>query len=231
MKDPTGHSEPRLAVLIDAENAPAKYADAIFKELATLGEASVRRVYGDFSGERLNDWKKVLANYALIPHQQPAYTQGKNSADIALVIDAMDLLHSARFNGFVLVSSDSDFTRLASRIREHGLDVFGMGGQQTPEAFRKACKRFIFLESLDETNKKPPPPEIAQQIEVFISKQEEDWVPLRLIGKHIHTVISEFDPRNYGYSKLGSLVEAIKQFEVNRKDPTETKIRKKKRPQ
>jgi len=231
MKDPTGHSEPRLAVLIDAENAPAKYADAIFKELATPGEASVRRVYGDFSGERLNDWKKVLANYALIPHQQPAYTKGKNSADIALVIDAMDLLHSARFNGFVLVSSDSDFTRLASRIREHGLDVFGMGGQQTPEAFRKACKRFIFLESLAETKKSPPPPEIAEQIEIFIRKQEEDWVPLRLIGQHIHTVISEFDPRNYGYPKLGSLVEAIKQFEVNRKDPTETKIRKKKRPQ
>lgn len=250
MKDPTGHSEPRLAVLIDAENAPAKYADAIFKELATLGEASVRRVYGDFSGERLNDWKKVLANYALIPHQQPAYTQGKNSADIALVIDAMDLLHSARFNGFVLVSSDSDFTRLASRIREHGLDVFGMGGQQTPEAFRKACKRFIFLENLalaedspaeslpserqvesspSETNAEPRPlPEIAHLILTFINKQDEDWVPLSPVGSHIHTAIPEFDPRAYGCSNLSSLVEKTGVFELNRDNGVS--IRAKERP-
>ena len=247
MKDPTGHSEQRLAVLIDAENVPAKYADAIFKELATLGEASVRRVYGDFSGGRLNDWKKVLTNHALIPHQQPASAKGKNSSDIALVIDAMDLLHSARFNGFVLVSSDSDFARLASRIREHGLDVFGMGGRQTLDVFRKACKRFIFLENLvpkedgpaetlpsarqvesspSETSTAPPLLEIAHLILTFVRKQEEDWVSLTLIGQHIHTAISEFDPRTYGCSNLSSLVEKTGAFELNRENGVSIRVKK-----
>ena len=141
-------AEPHLAVLIDADNTSAEWAKVIFREIATLGEASVRRVYGDFSGNRLRSWRNVLANHALIPHQQPAYTKGKNSSDIALAIDAMDLLHSGRFHGFVLVSSDSDFTRLASRIREQGLDVFGIGKSTAPEAFRKACKQFIRIENL-----------------------------------------------------------------------------------
>ena len=140
--------EPRLAVLIDADNTAAKWADAIFEEIATLGEASVRRIYGDFSGPHLRSWEKKLAGLAVIPHQQFAYTKGKNSSDIALVIDAMDLMHTGRFDGFVLVSSDSDFARLASRLREQGLQVFGIGRTNTPEAFRKACKRFIFVENL-----------------------------------------------------------------------------------
>lgn len=141
-------AEPHLAVLIDADNIDAKWAAAIFREVATLGEASVRRVYGDFSKPELGRWNKVLANHALIAHQQPAHTKGKNSSDIALVIDAMDLLHSGRLDGFVLVSSDSDFTRLASRIREQGLDVFGIGEIKAPESLRKACKRFIYIENL-----------------------------------------------------------------------------------
>ena len=140
--------ELRLAVLIDADNTAAKWADAIFEEIATLGEASVRRIYGDFSGPHLRGWEKKLAGLALIPHQQFAYTKGKNSSDITLVIDAMDLMHTGRFEGFVLVSSDSDFARLASRLREQGLQVFGIGKRNTPEAFRKACKRFIFVENL-----------------------------------------------------------------------------------
>ena len=141
-------AEPRLAVLIDADNTSADWAEVIFREIAALGEASVRRVYGDFSGTRLGGWSKILANHALIPHQQPAYTTGKNSSDIALAIDAMDLLLGGRCDGFVLVSSDSDFTRLASRIREQGLDVFGIGRSRAPEAFKKACKRFIYIENL-----------------------------------------------------------------------------------
>ena len=120
-------SVPRLAVLIDADNTSPAWAEAIFEEVATLGEASVRRIYGDFSNQQLSGWNKKLENFAVLPHQQFAYTKGKNSSDITLVIDAMDLLHSGRFDGFVLVSSDSDFTRLASRIREQGLDVFGIG--------------------------------------------------------------------------------------------------------
>ena len=139
---------PRLAVLIDADNTAAKWADAIFEEIATLGEASVRRIYGDFSGPHLRSWEKKLAGLAVIPHQQFAYTRGKNSSDIALVIDAMDLMHTGQIDGFVLVSSDSDFARLASRLREQGLQVYGIGKTNTPEAFRKACKRFIFVENL-----------------------------------------------------------------------------------
>ena len=142
------NAEPRLAVLIDADNTSAKWAEVIFREIATLGEASVRRVYGDFSHPQLDSWNKVLANHALIAHQQSAHTKGKNSSDIALVIDAMDLLHSGRFDGFALVSSDSDFTRLASRIREQGLDVFGIGRSTASDAFKKACKRFIYIENL-----------------------------------------------------------------------------------
>ena len=142
------NDEPRLAVLIDADNTAAKWADAIFREIATLGEASVRRIYGDFSGPHLRSWEKKLAGLAVIPHQQFSYTKGKNSSDIALVIDAMDLMHTGRFDGFVLVSSDSDFTRLAGRLREQGLQVFGIGRTNTPEAFRKACRRFIFVENL-----------------------------------------------------------------------------------
>ena len=145
---PAPSHNPRLAILIDADNTSARWADAIFKEIATIGEASVRRIYGDFSGPRLASWKNKLAGHAVIPHQQFAYTTGKNSSDIALVIDAMDLLHSGRFDGFVLVSSDSDFTRLASRIREQGLQVFGIGTKTTPDAFRKACRRFIFIENI-----------------------------------------------------------------------------------
>ena len=150
------NDEPRLAVLIDADNTAPKWAEVIFEEIATLGEASVRRIYGDFSGPHLRNWEKKLAGLAVIPHQQFAYTKGKNSSDIALVIDAMDLMHTGRFDGFVLVSSDSDFARLASRLREQGLQVYGIGKTNTPEAFRKACKRFIFVENLLGNGDEPP---------------------------------------------------------------------------
>ena len=139
----------RLAVLVDADNVSPRWAGAVFKEVATFGDATVRRVYGNFASEALRPWRHVLQDHALQPYHQPAYTKGKNSSDIALVIDAMDLLHSGHVDGFVLVSSDSDFTRLASRIRERGLDVIGIGEEKTPESLRRACKRFIFLENLE----------------------------------------------------------------------------------
>ena len=139
---------PRLAVLIDAENASPKIAEALFTEIATLGEASARRIYGDFASAQIQGWTKVLARFAIQPQQNFANTKGKNSGDIALVIDAMDLLHSGRFDGFCLVSSDADFTRLASRIREEGVDVYGFGERKTPESFRQACTRFIYTENL-----------------------------------------------------------------------------------
>ncbi|MEZ5958610.1 MAG: NYN domain-containing protein, partial [Hyphomonadaceae bacterium] len=134
--------------MIDAENASAKIADALFKEIATIGEAAARRIYGDFSSPQMRSWTEVLARYAIQPQQNFANTKGKNAGDISLVIDAMDLLHSGRFDGFCLVSSDSDFTRLASRIREQGADVFGFGEHKTPESFRQACTRFIYTENL-----------------------------------------------------------------------------------
>ena len=239
------NTERLLAVLIDAENTPAKYADAIFKELAALGQASVRRVYGNFLEPNLKSWNDILAKHALIPHQQPAYTKGKNSSDIALVIDAMDLLHSARFDGFVLVSSDSDFTRLASRIREQGQDVIGVGNKNTTESLCKACKQFIFLENLvsekegqensmgPKATEKPQFPEpqstfpVVQLIRKFMEKQDEKWVPLSPIGIHIRTAMPEFDPRTYGCSNLSSLVEKTRAFEVNRDNGV--KIREKPR--
>jgi hypothetical protein len=149
---------PRLAVLIDAENASARIAEALFTEIATLGEASARRIYGDFASAQIQGWTKVLARYAIQPQQNFANTKGKNSGDIALVIDAMDLLHSGRFDGFCLVSSDADFTRLASRIREEGVDVFGFGERKTPESFRQACTRFIYTENLSAPAAEEPAP-------------------------------------------------------------------------
>ena len=137
----------KLAVLIDADNTSPKVADGLFEEVAKIGEASLRRIYGDFSKGQQAGWEKVLQKHAILAQQQFAYTTGKNSSDIALVIDAMDLLHSGRFDGFCLVSSDSDFTRLAARIREQGIDVYGIGQQKTPESFRQACTRFIFTEN------------------------------------------------------------------------------------
>ena len=152
---------PRLAVLIDADNVPAGYAEAIFEEIAGLGEASVRRIYGDWSAQRLAGWAKKVAALGLVADQQFSNTKGKNASDIGLVIAAMDFLHSGLFDGFVLVSSDSDFTRLAARIREQGLDVYGIGEKKTPEAFRMACKRFIYVENLGTTPEAPTRPEPA----------------------------------------------------------------------
>jgi len=129
---------PRLAVLIDADNASPKIAAGLFEEIAKIGEASVRRIYGDFSAPRSKGWADILAKHAIIPQQQFAYTAGKNASDITLVIDAMDLLHSGRFDGFCVVSSDSDFTRLAVRVREQGVEMFGFGEQKSPESFRQA---------------------------------------------------------------------------------------------
>lgn len=152
---PADAKAPRLAVLIDAENASSRIAEALFAEIATLGEASARRIYGDFASAQIQGWTRVLARYAIQPQQNFANTKGKNSGDIALVIDGMDLLHSGRFDGFCLVSSDADFTRLASRIREEGVDVYGFGEQKTPESFRQACTRFIYTENLSVTGGEP----------------------------------------------------------------------------
>ena len=229
---------PLLAVLIDADNSSPKWAEAIFEEIASLGEASVRRIYGDFSRQQLSGWQEKLPTLALVPHHQPANTVGKNSSDIALVIDAMDLLHTGRFDGFVLISSDSDFTRLASRIREQGLDVFGIGMRKTPAAFVKACKRFIYVENLvdapppvqprprDRVKPEPDDPE-TQEVNpedparlviraMDAINQEDEWYTLGQIGQFISAANPEFDTRSYGKKKLSDLVAELKRFEMKR---------------
>lgn len=145
---PPERATPFLAVLIDADNIPARHAAAILDEIASFGEPSLRRVYGDWSNSALSQWKEQARNLGLVMHQQSANTKGKNASDIGLVIDAMDILHAGKVDGFVLVSSDSDFTRLASRIREDGLQVIGIGEAKTPESLRKVCNRFVLIENV-----------------------------------------------------------------------------------
>ncbi|WP_420471232.1 NYN domain-containing protein [Brevundimonas sp. FT23042] len=230
---PTDAKAPRLAVLIDAENASPKIAEALFTEIAALGEASARRIYGDFASPQMTGWTKVLARFAIQPQQNFANTKGKNSGDIALVIDAMDLLHSGRFDGFCLVSSDADFTRLASRIREEGIDVYGFGEQKTPESFRQACTRFIYTENLtlpaeageDRTQASEPaglrikrkPAEAARLIAAVIADMDEDgdgWIAVGGIGHRLRNAYPDFDQRTYGHAKLSDLIRATGRFEV-----------------
>ena len=230
---------PRLCVLIDADNIPAGYAEAIFEEIAALGEASVRRIYGDWSAQRLGGWARKVAALGLVADQQFSNTKGKNASDIGLVIAAMDFLHSGLFDAFVLVSSDSDFTRLAARIREQGLDVYGIGEKKTPEAFRMACKRFIYVENLSAREERPearpaaaspsePAPDLpkpgtkeppAKAIPLIIAAMraidpDGEWYSLGQIGQYITQGNPDFDTRTYGAPKLSDLVRRISRFEV-----------------
>jgi hypothetical protein len=227
---PSEPRSPRLAVLIDADNASAKIADGLFEEIAKIGEASVRRIYGDFSNARSKGWADVLSKHAIIPQQQFAYTTGKNASDITLVIEAMDLLHSGRFEGFCLVSSDSDFTRLAARIREQGVDVYGFGEQKTPESFKQACRKFIYTENLrggatnnqDAAARPKPlqPPEAATPIIKKVISQmasEDGWVSLGEVGRQLGNLASDFDQRTYGCRTLSDLVRKTNAFDMDPK--------------
>lgn len=233
---PSEARSPRLAVLIDADNASAKIAGGLFQEIAKIGEASVRRIYGDFSNARSKGWADILAKYAIIPQQQFVYTTGKNASDITLVIDAMDLLHSGRFDGFCIVSSDSDFTRLAARIREQGIDVFGFGEQKTPESFRQACRRFVYTENLtledepeatpDTKSLRPPTAAIPIIRKVIEQMESEDgWVPLGAVGTQLANLASDFDPRTFGSRKLSDLVRRTNAFEIDHRQGGVLRIR------
>src|SRR6185312_14774463 len=229
---------PRLAVLIDADNASAKIVDGLFDEIAKIGEASVRRIYGDFANSRSKAWIDVLARHAIIPQQQFAYTTGKNASDITLVIDAMDLLHSGRFDGFCLISSDSDFTRLAARIREQGVDVFGFGEHKTPESFRQACRRFTYTENLlpdapanaETAGSKAKPASAATPLIKKVINQmdsEDGWVSLGEVGTQLANLVSDFDPRTYGFRKLSDLVRKTEAFDIEQPKGGSLRIRKK----
>jgi uncharacterized LabA/DUF88 family protein len=233
---------PRFAVLIDADNTSPQIAGGLFEEVAKFGEASVRRIYGDFSSGQLKSWADILQKHAIDPYQQFAYTKGKNASDIALVIDAMDLLHSGRFDGFCLVSSDSDFTRLASRLREQGADVYGFGTQQTPESFRQACRRFIYTENLlpqppaatgAGVGPKPkslqPPSAAIPILEKAISQieSEDGWVRLDFVGSQLSNLASDFDVRTFGFRKLSDLVRQSGAFDYDKIEGGHLRIRAK----
>lgn len=235
-------AQTRLAVLIDADNAPAAIVEGLFEEIAKYGVASVKRIYGDWTGPHLGGWKKVLLDHSIQPIQQFAYTKGKNATDSSLIIDAMDLLYTRRFDGFCLVSSDSDFTRLASRLREEGLTVYGFGEEKTPKPFVAACDKFIYIELLREdavapTNGEPSTastatPDVAKPAVAepskkpkapvgFIAKimddiaDEDGWAHLGALGANITKLRPEFDPRTHGYKKLSDLIKGYPQaFEL-----------------
>lgn len=244
----------RLAVLIDADNAQAAVIEGLLAEIARFGEATVKRIYGDFTSPNSAQWKKVLNKYAIKPVQQFAYTTGKNATDSTLIIDAMDLLYTRRFDGFCLISSDSDFTGLALRIREEGLTVLGFGEQKTPEAFRNACHKFLFTEVLrpvqPSTSEVSPvavkeasvasqhpqaaEPETQQAFpRAFVlealEKASDDtgWAHLGTFGSYLTKLQPDFDSRLYGFKKLSDLVKAktdIFQFEERSVPGSGTKV-------
>uniref|UniRef100_Q3ATT6 HTH OST-type domain-containing protein n=1 Tax=Chlorobium chlorochromatii (strain CaD3) TaxID=340177 RepID=Q3ATT6_CHLCH len=219
----------RLAVLIDADNTQANIIDGLLAEVAKYGTASVKRIYGDWTSPSLRSWKEMLLEHSIQPIQQFGYTKGKNATDSAMIIDAMDLLYTGKFHGFCIVSSDSDFTKLASRIREAGLVVYGFGEKKTPSAFVSACDKFIYIEVLrakindNEQIARKSMAELRKDARlvrllrnaVEASSDENGWAHLATTGNNIAKQSPEFDPRNYGYAKLRELVAATKLFDFD----------------
>ena len=225
----------KLAVLIDADNAKPSVAEALLAEVAKYGTAHVKRAYGDWTGTSLRGWKDQLLDLSIQPVQQFAYTKGKNATDAAMVIDAMDLLYSGRFDGFCIVSSDSDFTRLAARLRESGLTVYGFGERKTPKPFVNACDKFISIENLQSAaapaEAKPVRQTSAARLKgdaalvnllrnaVEAASDEDGWAHLAAIGNIITKQRPEFDSRTYGYTKLSDLFAATTLFDLDRRTP------------
>lgn len=213
----------RLAVLIDADNAQAAAAEELMVEVARYGVATIKRAYGDWTTPNLQGWKEVLHRLAVQPVQQFRYTTGKNATDSALIIDAMDVLHAGFVDGFCIVSSDSDFTRLATRIREAGLVVYGFGERKTPEPFVAACNKFIYTEILrgkqqDESpaDAPSPLPKLKPMVIAAITAtaREDGWASLSSVGSQLNRIHSSFDPRNYACDKLGELMRKQTYLEV-----------------
>ncbi len=228
-------NELRLAVLIDADNAPRTALREIMAEVAVYGAATIKRIYGDWTAPNMGSWKPLLLEHAITPFQQYSYTTGKNATDSAMIIDAMDILYSGNCGGFVLVSSDSDFTRLATRLREAGMKVYGMGEKKTPKPFIVACDKFVYIESLKtaepeapapagkSAKKKAAPPAespalsvkdlIAQSIEDLAD--EDGYAYLGDLGTLLIKKQPDFDARNYGYAKLSRFIAALDGFEID----------------
>ncbi len=226
--------ETNLAVLIDGDNIPSAYIKEMMEEIAKYGNPTIKRIYGDWTKPHLAKWKNVLLENAINPIQQYAYTQGKNATDSAMIIDAMDILYSSKVDGFCLVSSDSDFTKLATRLREAGMKVYGIGEKKTPDPFIVACDRFIYLEILKDNDEKDTvdasgktkkhkkknvdkvTPKVIRLIATTISDvaDEDGWAFLGDVGSLLQKKQPNFDSRNYGYEKLTPLISSVPNFEV-----------------
>lgn len=237
----------RLAVLIDADNVPYAYIKEMLDEVAKYGTPTIKRIYADWTKPTVSGWKNVLLENAITPIQQYSYTSGKNSSDSALIIDAMDLLYSEKVSGFCIVSSDSDFTRLATRLRESAMFVIGIGERKTPQPFITACDKFIYIEILkkeqerervEKKNKQTKPktehPSVSQVDQEIINlikdsideiSDDSGWVFLGVLGNFIIKKKTDFDPRNYGFQKLYPLIKSIGEFEIVEKETGENNIR------
>ncbi|MEG0382774.1 MAG: NYN domain-containing protein [Christensenella sp.] len=240
-------NDKRIAVLIDADNVSDKYITFIFDELSNYGTPTYKRIYGDWTTTHNTAWKKVLLNYSIAPIQQYSYTKGKNATDSALIIDAMDILYSGNVDGFCIVSSDSDFTRLAARLREAGMFVIGMGERKTPAPFIAACEKFKYLEVLasstdtaSEAIAEAPVEEksehktsmasrfqVTRAIKAIVGDISDDdgWAFLGAVGNLLNKRYPDFDSRNYGYPKLSQFVESLKQFDIDVRPTSNPHIR------
>lgn len=223
----------KLAVLIDGDNVPSKYIKEMMEEITKYGTPTIKRIYGDWTKPQLSKWKNILLETAINPIQQYGYTSGKNATDSAMIIDAMDILYSNKVDGFCLVSSDSDFTKLATRLREAGLKVYGIGEKKTPEPFIVACDKFIYLEILNKNEEKNNTGEKQekQNLEKITPKiirllknsvddaaDEEGWAFLGDVGSQILKKQPNFDARNFGFEKLTPLFKSLGQFEIEQRD-------------
>lgn len=227
----------KLAVLIDGDNIPSAYVKEMMEEIAKYGNPTIKRIYGDWTNPKLSKWKNLLLENAITPIQQYGYTSGKNSTDSAMIIDAMDILYSEKVDGFCLVSSDSDFTRLATRLREAGMNVIGIGEKKTPEPFIVACDKFIYIEILkDQTEESETElaknrsqqkdnidkitPKVIKLIASTISDLADDdgWAFLGDVGNLLQKKQPNFDSRNYGFQKLTPLIKSINNFEVEQRE-------------
>lgn len=225
----------RLAVLIDADNSQPNIIQALLEEIAKYGTATVKRIYGDWTNPHLKGWKDHLLEHAIQPFQQFGYTRGKNATDSALIIDAMDLLYSVSLDGFCLVSSDSDFTRLAARIRESGLKVYGFGEKKTPRAFVAACDKFVYTEILREDGEQESAAQdkgkkksrsitsdksLMRHIKSAVNDSADDsgWAFLGEVGNNLVNKMPEFDSRNYGYQKLGEMMRDIPFLKIDERN-------------
>lgn len=229
-----------LAVLIDGDNIPSAYVKEMMEEIAKYGNPTIKRIYGDWTKPNLTKWKNILLENAITPIQQYAYTTGKNATDSAMIIDAMDILYSEKVNGFCLVSSDSDFTKLATRLREAGMQVIGIGEKKTPTPFIVACDKFIYIEILktkskekDFENDKDSEKETfdkitAKDIELIAAtitdlSDDDGWAFLGDVGSLLQKKKPNFDPRNYGFQKLTPLINSIDKFEIEKRDNPKSK--------